>query len=151
MKKLSKLVALALACVMALTMLTACGGKNYDGEILKAINATAQQNSHTPVKRNAELDKVAKELLPAAEAYNSKTDLVTYGTATKDAFSKVRQMTIDGGKIYCLTITSGSALPQEGSFGQRSIFATANIDYVGIASGTVNGHFVYVVVCANKR
>ena len=150
MKKLSKLVALALACVMALTMLTACGGKNYNGEILKVINATAQQNSHTPVKRNAELDKVAKELLPAAEAYNSKTDLVTYGTATKDAFSKVGQMTIDGGKIYCLTVMSGSALPQ-GSFGQRSIFATANVDYVGIASGTVNGHFVYVVVCANKR
>ena len=150
MKKLSKLVALALACVMALTMLTACGGKNYNGEILKAINATAQQNSHTPVKRNAELDKVAKELLPAAEAYNSKTDLVAYGKATKDAFTKVGQMTIDGGKIYGLTITSGSALPQ-GAFGQHSIFATANIDYVGIASGTVNGNFVYVVVCANKR
>ena len=150
MKKLSKLVALALACVMALTMLTACGGKNYNGEILKAINATAQQNSHTPVKRKADLDKVAKELLPAAEAYNSKTDLVAYGKATKDAFTKVGQMTIDGGKIYGLTVLSGSALPQ-GSFGQYSIFAKANVDYVGIASGTVNGNFVYVVVCANKR
>lgn len=150
MKKLSKLVALALACVMALTMLTACGGKNYNGEILKAINATAQQNSHTPVKRNAELDKVAKELLPAAEAFNSKTDVVAWSKAIMDASSKVGQMSIDGGKIYCLNITSGSALPQ-GPFGQRSIFATANIDYVGIASGTVNGNFVYVVVCANKR
>lgn len=150
MKKLSKMISLLLACVMVLAMLTACGGKNYNGEILKAINATAQQNSHTPVKRKADLDKVAKELLPAAEALNSKTDLVTYGTATKNAFSKVGQMTIDGGKIYCLTITSGSALPQ-GAFGQHSIFATANVDYVGIASGTVNGNFVYVVVCANKR
>lgn len=150
MKKLSKLVALALACVMALTMLTACGGKNYNGEILKAINATAQQNSHTPVKRKAELDKVAKELLPAAEAFNSKTDVVAWSKAIMDASSKVGQMTIDGGKIYCLNITSGSALPQ-GAFGQHSIFATANVDYVGIASGTVNGNFVYVVVCANKR
>ena len=150
MKKLSKLVALALACVMALTMLTACGGKNYNGEILKAINATAQQNSHTPVKRNAELDKVAKELLPAAEALNSKADFVTYDKATKDAFTKVGQMTIDGGKIYCLTVMSGSALPK-GSFGQNSILAKVNVDYVGIASGTVNGNLVYVVVCANKR
>ena len=63
MKKLSKLVALALACVMALTMLTACGEgggtSNDKNSILKALNAARKESSLSEVKLDDNLNAAA--------------------------------------------------------------------------------------------
>ncbi len=150
MKKFSKLVALALACVMALTMLTACGGGNTNAQVMKAINATTQKYNHQQVKENADLDQIAKELLPAAAAYYTGEDKTAIGTSTGKMAVRIATMQIDGNSVLCSGCLFGNQLPQNGEFGQYSTFAKRDIDYVGIASGKVNGQFVYVVICANK-
>ncbi len=81
MKKLSKLVALALACVMALTMLTACGGGGtvqvkYP-EALAKVNEMREKNGKNKVVENAELDAIAESLIDDFAKYGEKQ-------ATKD-------------------------------------------------------------------
>ena len=71
MKKLSKLVALALACVMALTMLTACGAnakpapgvKEKYPEVMAAINEGRTKNKLATLTEDEELDKIAASVI----------------------------------------------------------------------------------------
>ncbi len=157
MKKISKFVALALACVMALAMLTACGGasagpaNDNNTELLRVVNATAQKYGHSKVERVSELDKVAESLLAANEAYSYQKDFKTWAEAGTTAVATINKMTINGGKVLGVQPMGGATMPQNDDLGKYSIFATRNVDYVGIASGTVNGHFTFVIVCANKR
>ena len=75
MKKLSKLVALALACVMALTMLTACGGGTVQvkhPEALAKVNEMREKNGKNKVVENAELDAIAESLIDDFAQYGEK-------------------------------------------------------------------------------
>lgn len=66
MKKFSKLVALALACVMALTMLTACGGGGNtvkkEDQILGVLNEVRKEHSLGEVKMTSELSQLAETM-----------------------------------------------------------------------------------------
>ena len=158
MKKFSKLVALALACVMALTMLTACGASAKpapsnpeNAALLKAVQVTAEKYGRSVPKENAELDKIAQEMLAANEAYYYNSDKDTWQKAFDVAYKAVSQLTIDGAKVTCDSVSHGIKIPENNDFGKYSAFATRDCDYMGIASGTVNGHFTYVIVCVKKR
>ena len=70
MKCIKKLVALTLAAVLALTMLTACGGNTVPGtsgmaeseqKIVNAINAVRTKNGLSALKINEEVTEIARK------------------------------------------------------------------------------------------
>lgn len=143
---------------MALTMLTACGGASAkpapsnpeNAALLKAIQVTAEKYGHSVPKENEELANIAQEMLAANEAYYYNNDKDTWQKASDVAYKALSQVTIDGVKVRCDSITHGRQIPKDNDMGKYSAFATRDCDYMGIASGTVNGHFTFVIICANK-
>lgn len=73
MKCIKKLVALTLAAVLALTMLTACGGtsdtKSVADKVADIINAERVAANHTELPRATEVDKLWSPLAELLAAY----------------------------------------------------------------------------------
>lgn len=83
MKKLSKIVALLLACTMAMLMFTACSGetsqnKKAEDEYMAKVNAN--RSSSQPLKNDAELQQKARTQMYAV--VDQKTGTMKPGTTT---------------------------------------------------------------------
>ncbi len=150
MKKFSKLIALALACVLALTMLTACGGNTVkrEDQILGVMNEVRKEHKLDPVQVNSELSKYAEAL--------------TQGD------SKVRQISIDGvnytvypfiyrstpGKIVELdtfkkNFEQGVQMYLDGDTKRSTSFiGNPNMKYVGIYDKIENNQEIFGIVVA---
>lgn len=106
MKCIKKLVALTLAAVLALTMLTACGGtsdtKSVADKVADIINAERVAANHTELPRATEVDKLWSPLaeLLAAYAANPTEENAAALQAKGDAtYAEYINMTIDGKQI----------------------------------------------------
>lgn len=149
MKKLSKLVALALACVMALTMLTACGGgakpapdvKGNYPEVMTAINEGRTKNKLATLTEDEELDKIAASVIDDNIAsYEEKNQSLFNG-------SKVfgQKVTIDGKTVAVLTYSRGLAY---NGFTKYWETLKTPMTHVGIAMKESKGVTYFVIVGA---
>lgn len=154
MKKLSKLVALALACVMALTMLTACGGgggtSNDKNSILKALNAARKESSLSEVKLDDNLNAAAAIIYK-----NNKTNhqAVTVN-GQKYAVHMVKcykidavNATLDWKTDFKKSIAKWADRKSTTTGTTSSSFVgREDLEYVGIWTGTEDGKMVGCIV-----
>lgn len=115
-----------------------------------ADRGSAQKYGYTPVKRNSDLDEIARSMLKAREGAEYDDRWLTWTRTVVNAIEKVENKKIDGKRVSYQATEADIVMPSNGLFDRESAFATMNVDYVGIASGKVNGHFVYVIICVNE-
>ena len=142
MKAFKKLMAAALVCVMALSMLTGCGiaDKKTEKHMVEALNNAAKAASvKYTYERTDAMDSIAKSALDhakkgkIADAKNVGTEYVVYTTELKDTWNSVDDL-------------------KKAAEAAQAKFAPALADKnekkaVGIETGKVDGkNYVIVVV-----
>ena len=167
MKCIKKLVALTLAVVLALTMLTACGGGGAQlnaklaDDIAATINGVRSDSKKDALKRAPEVEALFAEAAKAAAIYAA--DKTTENgqkvkEAETNALSALKNIEIDGRKIDIEatqkfnTISSDlkdvsqlkSAL--ESNSGWRNTFVLSNAEYLAVVCADYNGHNGIVMV-----
>ena len=167
MKCIKKLVAITLAAVLALTMLTACGGSGaqlntkLSDDIAATVNSVRSDNKKAALKRAPEVEalfaEVAKaEAMFAADMSDANTQKVV--EAQKNALSALGNVEIDGRKVDAkatsklFTISCDlkdvsrlkSALETTGIW--RDDFVLSNAEYLAAVCADYNGHNGIVIV-----
>ncbi len=157
MKCIKKLVALTLAAVLALTMLTACGGtadtKSVADKVADIINAERVAANHTELPRATEVDKLWSPLaeLLAAHAANPTEESAAALQAKGDAtYAEYINMTIDGKQIdteaskrkALRNVVDFDALANSMKGGQNGWewLIEGDYDYISVASAEKDGH-----------
>ena len=164
MKCIKKLVALTLAAVLALTMLTACGSTpsvpettEETKQIVDNINAVRTENGLPALEINTAVTDVAQKYLALKE--KKELNLISEEDYNK-AWNEVRSIQV-AGKLhsYYIVMTSLTQSGEksmtkkfwqeeyDGKYGVSRIVSDAGTKYVGIAMKQIsNGKFVTAVV-----
>lgn len=167
MKCIKKLVALTLAAVLALTMLTACGGSGAQLNTKLADDVAATVNSVRSDSKKAALKRVPK--VEALFAEVAKTEAVYAADksdanrqkvieAQKNALSALKNVEIDGRKVdavatskffklsYDLKDVSQLKAVLEATNNWRDIFVLSDVEYLAVVCADYNGHNGIVMV-----
>ena len=163
MKCIKKLVALTLAAVLALAMLTACSGTPSVPEATEAtkqivdnINAVRTENGLSALEINTAVTDVAQKYLAVQE--KKELNLISEEDYNK-VWNEVRSIQV-AGKLHSYYIVMTSTQSGEksmtkkfwqegydGKYGVSRIVSDAGTKYVGIAMKQIsNGKFVTAVV-----
>ena len=167
MKCIKKLVAIALAAVLALAMLTACGGGGAQlnaklaDDIAATINGVRSDSKKDALKRAPEVEALFAEAAKAAAIY-AADKTTENGQNVKEAeinaLSALKNIEIDGRKIDIEatrkfnTVSSDlkdvSQLKSvlESNNGWRNTFVLSNAEYLAVVCADYNGHNGIVMV-----
>ena len=144
MKCIKKLVALTLAAVLALTMLTACGGTSAPSAPLhetskevrtQVLNKTRAELGKPDLKENAEVDLLAERYMAALKKCGANWNDTDMKNTRSELVEEARALKIDGAEVTItmaqVRYTEGTDKPlvDGGYFGLDKTEA----DYVGIA------------------
>ena len=147
MKCIKKLVALTLAAVLALTMLTACGGTSAPSaplhetstevrtQVLNGLNKTRAELGKPDLKENAEVDLLAERYMAALKKCGANWNDTDMKNTRSELVEEARALKIDGAEVTItmaqVRYTEGTDKPlvDGGYFGLDKTEA----DYVGIA------------------
>lgn len=144
MKKFSKLIALALACVMALTMLTACGGAAVEDKetVLKALNTARKEASLGEVKMNETLNMAAEAMYKDSSANHSSV-MVNGQKYTVHLVTGYTWGSVYAKEDWKATFKKGVAQWQNrkltSSMTSSALVGREGLEYVGIWMGMNNG------------
>lgn len=167
MKCIKKLVAIALAAVLALAMLTACSGGGAQlnaklaDDIAATINGVRSDSKKDALKRAPEVEALFAEAAKAAAIY-AADKTTENGQKVKEAeinaLSALKNIEIDGRKIDIEatrkfnTVSSDlkdvSQLKSvlESNNGWRNTFVLSNAEYLAVVCADYNGHNGIVMV-----
>lgn len=165
MKCIKKLVALTLAAVLALTMLTACGGggaqlnAKFADDIAATINGVRSDNKKDALKRAPAVEALFAEAAKAEAIYvadKTTENGKKVDEAENNALAALKSLEIDGRKIdvkatintlsYDMKDVSQlkSALESDSSW--RNWFVLSNAEYLAVVCADYNGHKGIVMV-----
>lgn len=167
MKCIKKLVALTLAAVLALTMLTACGGGGAQlnaklaDDIAATINGVRSDSKKDALKRAPEVEALFAEAAKAAAIY-AADKTAENGQKVKEAeinaLSALKNIEIDGRKIDVEATKKFNTLSSdlkdvsqlkavlESNRGWRNTFVLSNAEYLAVVCADYNGHNGIVMV-----
>lgn len=153
MKKLSKLVALALACVMALTMLTACGGGStvkQEELILSALNEARKEYNLEPVKLDKKLSEVAISVWEDPKDDGWPTIIIEGEEYRIAPIVKITRQSGDVDVEKWTRTFKGDIQKaiDEGDVGSFVEFSKNRLKRVGIQMKAENGKFMYYFITA---
>lgn len=167
MKKFRKIVSLAMACIMALCFMTACGGggggggstvdpayarkSTYEKQQIEAINSLRDNIGQNTLTWNASMDNWAEDYLDVWAAYQTnqlRDD--EYNTQISQVMNKYNNVaTINGKTIACVHILlCCGELVKDDYSNQAPAVITLNATYVGNATKTVEGRMYGIVIIA---
>lgn len=168
MKCIKKLVALTLAAVLALTMLTACGGSGAQlntklaDDVAATVNSVRSDNKKDALKRAPEVEALFAEAAKAEAIYAA--DKTTENSkkvveAERNALAALKGLEIDGRKInveatqqlnslsYDLKDVSQLKSVLESSNNDfHDTFVLSNAEYLAVVCADYNGHNGIVMV-----
>lgn len=153
MKKFSKLIALALACVMALTMLTACGGAAVENKetVLKALNTARKEASLGEVKMDENLNKAAEAIYKDSSA-NHQPVIVNGQKYTAHLVTGYTWGSVYVKEDWKATFKKGITVWQDrkssSSMTSSALVGREDLKYVGIWMGMSNGKKAGCIVIA---
>lgn len=163
MKRFKKVLALVLAGVMALALLTACGGTSdpdkimpEDGtpEVVMTINNTAASKSLGQVEYSAKYSAITKELLVNWINYQNDGQKVA-----SNYWAKYNEITAGLGNVKIVVGMTNDTIPAQSvynparktSFKYDSIFSDTSTyelaEKIGVAFVTTSDGTVYQAVC----
>ena len=167
MKCIKKLVALTLAAVLALTMLTACGGGGAQlnaklaDDIAATINGVRSDSKKDALKRAPEVEALFAEAAKAAAIY-AADKTAENGQKVKEAeinaLSALKNIEINGRKIDVEATKKFNTLSSdlkdvsqlkavlESNRGWRNTFVLSNAEYLAVVCADYNGHNGIVMV-----
>ena len=167
MKCIKKLVAITLAAVLALTMLTACGGSGaqlntkLSDDIAATVNSVRSDNKKAALKRAPEVEALFAEVAKTEAVYTADKTNANYQKvleAQRDALSALKNVEIDGRKVdaaatnesfvvsYDLKDASQLKKVLEASNGWRDAFVLSNAEYLAVVCADYNGHNGFVII-----
>ncbi len=154
MKKFSKLVALALACVMALTMLTACGGggasattKN-NATVIASLNETRKTHGNAVLTEAKELNEVAAKVIDSyirwKENPTSANSAAYEQTMAKEVWN--RSFSVNGGSVKCVRTAGMNGIPTSFEYSNYEKMYNLDAQYIGMVSKESGGKtYLYIV------
>lgn len=163
MKCIKKLVALTLAAVLALAMLTACSGSGAQLNTKLADDVAATVNSVRSDSKKAALKRVPKvealfaevakaEAMFAADKSDANRQKVI--EAQKNALSALKNVEIDGRKVDAAATSRFFKLSHDlkdvsqlkATNNWRDAFVLSNAEYLAVVCADYNGHNGIVMV-----
>ena len=167
MKCIKKLVALTLAAVLALAMLTACSGSGAQlntklaDDIAATINGVRSDSKKDALKRAPEVEALFAEAAKAAAIY-AADKTAENGQKVKEAeinaLSALKNIEINGRKIDVEATKKFNTLSSdlkdvsqlkavlESNRGWRNTFVLSNAEYLAVVCADYNGHNGIVMV-----
>ena len=141
MKMFKKLVAVALAAVMALTMLTACGGSGssttVDPEVqavLAGLNKRRVELGVGKVQLNSDMNAFAKEVAQARLSYiDGKIKEAEFYNTLSKCMQKAKALNLGDGKTRCGALYAGSLKTDFSNTSSSSSVVGSDAKYEGIA------------------
>lgn len=167
MKCIKKLVALTLAAVLALAMLTACGGSGaqlntkFADDIAATINGVRSDSKKDALKRAPEVEALFAEAAKAGAIYAAdRTDENNKKVqeAEDKALAALKDLEIEGRKVdavatnesfvvsYDLKDASQLKKVLEASKDWRDAFVLSNAEYLAAVCADYNGHNGFVII-----
>lgn len=160
MKFAKKLLAVVLAGVLALAMLTACSQtpempvEEARAEVLSGVNEALRRLGKPEVQEDEQLDRLAEQYLEALQRYGTNI----YGTLLDREFGRLQgetnKLEINGEKVAFSARRSrtNGANPVPITDGSRYALDRiySDMDYVGIAVGYADGEYHTVLWFAKR-
>ena len=167
MKCIKKLVALTLAAVLALAMLTACGGSGaqlntkLSDDVAATVNSVRSDSEKAALKRAPEVEALFAEVAKTEAVYaadKSDANRQKVIEAQKNALSALKNVEIDGRKVdavatskffklsYDLKDVSQLKAVLEATNNWRDIFVLSDAEYLAAVCADYNGHNGIVMV-----
>ena len=145
MKLFKKIMAAALAAVMVLAMLTACGGTDPEAHVLEVLNQLRTETySQSALTRSSEADTNAQNAAAVLKNYYE-------GSATKDELwdsTMQMQQTMAEGCTYKgqMIFRDPNSVTKESFDNYRSTVSRSDSQYVGAATFSACGWTYTIVV-----
>lgn len=145
MKMFKKIMAAALAAVMVLAMLTACGGTDPEAHVLEVLNQLRTETySQSALTRSSEADTNAQNAAAVLKNYYE-------GSATKDELwdsTMQMQQTLAEGCTYKgqMIFRDPNSVTKESFDNYKSTVSRSDIQYVGAATFSACGWTYTIVV-----
>ena len=145
MKMFKKIMAAALAAVMVLAMLTACGGTDPEAHVLEVLNQLRTETySQSALTRSSEADTNAQNAAAVLKNYYE-------GSATKDELwdsTMQMQQTMAEGCTYKgqMIFRDPNSVTKESFDNYRSTVSRSDSQYVGAATFSACGWTYTIVV-----
>lgn len=145
MKMFKKIMAAALAAVMVLAMLTACGGTDPEAHVLEVLNQLRTETySQSALTRSSEADTNAQNAAAVLKNYYE-------GSATKDELwdsTMQMQQTLAEGCTYKgqMIFRDPNSVTKESFDNYKSTVSRSDSQYVGAATFSACGWTYTVVV-----
>ena len=145
MKMFKKIMAAALAAVMVLAMLTACGGTDPEAHVLEVLNQLRTETySQSALTRSSEADTSAQNAAAVLKNYYE-------GSATKDELwdsTMQMQQTLAEGCTYKgqMIFRDPNSVTKESFDNYKSTVSRSDSQYVGAATFSACGWTYTIVV-----
>ena len=157
MKCIKKLVALTLAAVLALAMLTACGGtsetpivetsKETKMKVLSGLNKTRAELEKPDLEENDQLDLLAARYMAALKKCNANWNDATLKTTKEKLLDEAYTLEINGAKVTYRQVKTLYIKENDHPITTGKAFELDKVDadYVGIAVDNI-GDNCYTIV-----
>ena len=145
MKMFKKIMAVALAAVMMLAMMTACGGTDPEAHVLEVLNQLRTETySQSALTRSSEADTIAQNAAAVLKNYYE-------GSATKDELwdsTMQMQQTLAEGCTYKgqMIFRDPNSVTKESFDNYKSTVSRSDSQYVGAATFSACGWTYTIVV-----
>ena len=145
MKMFKKIMAAALAAVMVLAMLTACGGTDPEAHVLEVLNQLRTETyNQSALTRSSEADTIAQNAAAVLKNYYE-------GSATKDELwdsTMQMQQTLAEGCTYKgqIIFRDPNSVTKESFDNYKSTVSRSDSQYVGAATFSACGWTYTIVV-----
>ena len=167
MKKMKRLVAVLLAGVLALAMLTACGGSGAQlntklaDDVAATVNSVRRDSEKAALKRVPKVEALFAEVAKTEAVYaadKSDANRQKVIEAQKNALSALKNVEIDGRKVDAVATSKFFKLSHdlkdvsqlkavlEATNNWRDIFVLSNAEYLAVVCADYNGHNGIVMV-----
>lgn len=156
MKKFSKLIALALACVMALTVLTACGGggasattKN-NAAVIASLNETRKAHGRTALTEAKELNVVAAKVIDSYIKYKENGTQANNAAYEQTLSKEVWQnsISVNGSSVKCVLTAGINGIPSSFEYTNYRKMYELDAQYIGMVSKEYGGKTYLFMVFA---
>lgn len=149
MKMFKKIMAVALAAVMMLAMMTACdGGTTREESAINALNQARVQYGYNELRHSEEADFYAQQSADAIAKYNSKNGSFSE-SALQDSLNQLRDTVAEGQIFKGMRIFWNLDSFSAENFKEESKRYIAQVEgsIVGVGSGSTQySQFIVVVV-----
>lgn len=149
MKMFKKIMAVALAAVMMLAMMTACdGGTTREESAINALNQARVQYGYNELRHSEEADVYAQQSADAIAKYNSKNGSFSE-SALQDSLNQLRGTVAEGQTFKGMRIFWNLDSFSAENFKEESKRYIAQVEgsIVGVGSGSTQySQFIVVVV-----